>query len=102
VGLPTALAFHAAGGRVLAIDASAERITKIRDGAVDLLESDHVRLGAALRDDTFTLVTDPSHASCARAVIICVPTPVTAHLVPDLRALETACGAAVRHAVPGR
>jgi nucleotide sugar dehydrogenase len=102
VGLPTALAFHAAGGRVLAIDASAERITKVRDGAVDLLESDRVRLEAALSDNTFALVTDPSYASLARAVIICVPTPVTAHLVPDLRALEAACGAAVRHAVPGQ
>jgi UDP-N-acetyl-D-glucosamine dehydrogenase len=102
VGLPTALAFHAAGGRVLAIDASAERLTKVRDGAVDLLDSDHARLEAALRDNTFALVTDPSYASWARAVIICVPTPVTAHLVPDLRALETACGAAVRHAVPGQ
>jgi UDP-N-acetyl-D-glucosamine dehydrogenase len=102
VGLPTALAFHAAGGRVLAIDVSADRLAKIRDGAVDLLESDHARLTAALGGDAFALVTDPSCTSWARAVIICVPTPVTAHLVPDLRALEAACGDAVRHAVPGQ
>jgi UDP-N-acetyl-D-glucosamine dehydrogenase len=102
VGLPTALAFHAAGGRVLAIDASAERLAKVRNGAVDLLDSDHTRLETALRDDGFALVTDPSYASWARAVIICVPTPVTAQLVPDLRALAAACDAAVRHAVPGQ
>lgn len=102
VGLPTALAFHAMGGRVLAIDASTERLARVRDGAVDLLESDRTRLEAALRDDGFTLVTDPSYASWARAVIICVPTPVTAHLVPDLRALAAACDAAVRHAVAGQ
>jgi nucleotide sugar dehydrogenase len=102
VGLPTALAFHAAGGRVLAIDASAARIAKVRDGTVDLLESDHARLEAALSDDAFALVTDPSYASWARAVIICVPTPVTPHLVPDLDALKAACGAAVCHAVPGQ
>ncbi|GLY74680.1 nucleotide sugar dehydrogenase [Actinoallomurus iriomotensis] len=102
VGLPTALAFHAAGGRVLAVDVSAERLAKVRDGAVDLLESDRARLEAALNDDGFALVTDPSYASWARAVIICVPTPVTAQLVPDLRALAVACDAAVRQAVPGQ
>ena len=102
VGLPTALAFHAAGARVLAVDSSAERLARIRARQVDLLESDHRRLEAALGDDAFALVTDPSYASWARAVVICVPTPVTAHLTPDLSALDRACAAAVLHAVPGQ
>jgi UDP-N-acetyl-D-glucosamine dehydrogenase len=102
VGLPTALAFHAAGARVLGIDASAERLAGIRARQVDLLASDHRRLETALSDDAFALVADPSYASCARAVVICVPTPVTAHLTPDLSALDQACAAAVLHAVPGQ
>jgi UDP-N-acetyl-D-glucosamine dehydrogenase len=102
VGLPTALAFHAAGARVLAIDASPERLDRIRSRRVDLLPSDHTRLETALGDDAFALVTDPSYASWARAVVICVPTPVTAHLTPDLSALDRACAAAVLHAVPGQ
>lgn len=87
---------------MLAIDTSAERLAKVRDGAADLLESDRARLEAALRDDGFALVADPSYASWARAVIICVPTPVTAQLVPDLRAVAVACEAAVHQAVPGQ
>ncbi|MEV0399988.1 nucleotide sugar dehydrogenase [Actinoallomurus sp. NPDC050550] len=102
VGLPTALAFHAAGARVLAIDSSAGRLARIRERQVDLLDSDHRRLEAALADDAFALVTDPSYASWARAVVICVPTPVTPHLTPDLSAVEGACAAAVLHAVPGQ
>lgn len=102
VGLPTALAFHAAGARVLGIDSGPDRLARIRSDRVDLLESDHRRLEAALADEAFALVADPSYASWARAVIICVPTPVTPHLTPDLAALDRACATAVRHAVPGQ
>ena len=48
VGLPTALAFHAAGRRVLGIDASPARLADIQAGYVDLLASDHDRLRTAL------------------------------------------------------
>ena len=48
VGLPTALAFHAAGRRVLGIDASPARLADIQAGYVDLLASDHDRLRSAL------------------------------------------------------
>ena len=51
VGLPTALALHASGARVLGIDASQARLDAIRAGDADLLEFDRVRLarGAARR-----------------------------------------------------
>ena len=55
VGLPTALAYHAAGSRVLALDASSARLTDITAGRADLLETDRVRLGGALRDRSFRL-----------------------------------------------
>jgi nucleotide sugar dehydrogenase len=35
-------------------------------------------------------------------VIVCVPTPVDEHLVPDLRILERACAAVVAYAVAGQ
>ncbi len=101
VGLPTALAFHAAGHRVIGIDVSARRLDAIRGGDVDLLESDHLRLDSALSDPSaFVISADPARLVEAAAVIVCVPTPVDEHLMPDLRALSSACETVVAHARP--
>src|SRR5215475_14837470 len=76
VGLPTALAFHAAGRRVVGVDVSAERLAAIRDERVDLLATDRARLSLALADEGLTLGSDPALLASAEAVIVCVPTPV--------------------------
>src|SRR5688572_4680391 len=103
VGLPTALSLHAGGQRVLGVDVSRSRLTAIRDGAVDLLDEDRERLGKALADvDGFRLEDDASGLADASAVLVCVPTPVDEHLVPDLRALRGACEAVVCQARRGQ
>lgn len=102
VGLPTALAFHAAGRRVLGIDVNARRLDAIATEQADLLDSDRVRLRAALADDRFAMESDIATLSTAACVIVCVPTPVDAHLVPDLSILRGACRSVVAHAVPGQ
>jgi UDP-N-acetyl-D-glucosamine dehydrogenase len=102
VGLPTALAFHAAGRRVLGIDINADRLAAIRSEQVDLLESDRKRLSAALQDEGLTMSSDPATLASAAGVIVCVPTPVDAHLVPDLSILQSACETVVAHAAPGQ
>jgi nucleotide sugar dehydrogenase len=91
VGLPTALAFHAAGMRVIGLDASPARIAAVQAGRVDLLPSDLERLSVALEDPGFTVTMDPSLIADAAAVIIAVPTPVDEYLLPDLRILRSAC-----------
>ncbi|MEU9018385.1 nucleotide sugar dehydrogenase [Actinomadura sp. NPDC048394] len=100
VGLPTALAFHAAGLRVLGVDRDPGRLEAIRAGRVDLLDSDHRRLRAAR--DGLAVTADPADAARADALIICVPTPVDRHLVPDLGALTEACATAAAHARAGQ
>lgn len=102
VGLPTALALHAQGGSVLGFDVSAPRLAAVRDRTVDLLERDHVRLAAALRSDRFVMTDDAALLAQARAVVVCVPTPVDGHLLPDLSMLRSACETVVAHAVPGQ
>jgi UDP-N-acetyl-D-glucosamine dehydrogenase len=127
VGLPTALALLAAGNRVIGLDVSEARLDAIRRRDVDLLPSDHERLAASLAaaehaaehaadraaeqgtdlageaaDDRLTLTSDPARLADARTVLICVPTPVDRHQVPDLRAMAGACATAVAHAVPGQ
>lgn len=102
VGLPTSLAFHAAGARVLGIDVNTERLTAIEQENVDLLDTDRNRLAHAVADPAFETTTDASRLREAAAVIVCVPTPVDEHLTPDLRALDAACSTVVRHAVAGQ
>ncbi|MGN6558440.1 MAG: nucleotide sugar dehydrogenase [Solirubrobacterales bacterium] len=103
VGLPTALAMHHAGRPVLGVDISQKRLAEIREEACDLLPSDHERLAAALADENrFDLSDDCGRLAEADAVIVCVPTPIDAHQVPDLRALQAACEAVCRHARAGQ
>ncbi|MGV8896386.1 MAG: nucleotide sugar dehydrogenase [Rhodoglobus sp.] len=102
VGLPTALAFHHAGGRVLALDNSAQRIDTIRAHSADLLDDDRTRLLSALDHPGFVLTADQALLARAESVIICVPTPVDEHLVPDLTILRAACAMVVAHAVEGQ
>lgn len=102
VGLPTALAYHHAGSRVLALDVSPQRIATIQARTADLLDSDRQRLALALGDELFTLASDPESLTRAASVIVCVPTPVDDHLIPDLSILGAACAMVVERAVPGQ
>lgn len=101
VGLPTAIAHAQDGGCVTGVDTSAARIAAVRALRVDLLPSDLEALADVL-DDRLRLTTDPAGVADADAVVICVPTPVDEHLVPDLRALSAACRDVVAHARPGQ
>ncbi|HET9657258.1 MAG TPA: nucleotide sugar dehydrogenase [Kineosporiaceae bacterium] len=102
VGLPTALALHAAGARVAGLDLSRDRLAAIRSGHVDLIASDLERLDRARGDERFVAGDDPDVISRSAAVIICVPTPVDEHLNPDLDALRRACETVVERAVAGQ
>ncbi len=103
VGLPTALAFHAAGRSVLGLDVSQSRRSAIVEGRADLVSSDRERLQAALVDsDNFTLSGDPMQLMRSRVVIAAVPTPIDDHLLPDLGILRAACAEMVEYAVPGQ
>ncbi|HEY4278883.1 MAG TPA: nucleotide sugar dehydrogenase [Conexibacter sp.] len=103
VGLPTALALHAAGAPVIGIDVSEQRLRAIRAADVDLPISDIERLDTALGDDgSMRLSSIPAAVAAADAVIICVPTPVDEARRPDPRALNAACANAVAHARAGQ
>ncbi|HET9678440.1 MAG TPA: nucleotide sugar dehydrogenase, partial [Solirubrobacterales bacterium] len=103
VGLPTALAMHNSGRPVLGIDISQKRLAEIREEVCDLLPADRERLAAALADEErFDLSGDCARLAEADAVIVCVPTPIDAHQVPDLRALKGACETVCRHARAGQ
>ena len=102
VGLPTALSFTAAGLSVVGVDLNPARLHDIRVGTVDLVPADIARLETALAEQSLVVSGSAEAIGQAATVIICVPTPVDRHLVPDLRALRGACGTVVSHATDGQ
>jgi nucleotide sugar dehydrogenase len=102
VGLPTALGLHETGARVIGLDVSEPRLDAIRRREVDLVADDHERLAIALTSDAFRITADARELADADVVIVCVPTPVDEHLVPDLGALRGACATVVANARAGQ
>ncbi len=102
VGLPTALSLLDAGVRVVGLDVSAARLDAIRLADVDLLPDDIERLHRHLASGRWELTDDTCRLAAADSVIVCVPTPVTRHLVPDLSALASACSHVVAAARAGQ
>lgn len=102
VGLPTTLSLLDNGSRVIGLDVSVQRLDAIWAGDVDLGAFDLARLLTHLGSPSWELTDDAERLRLADTVVICVPTPVTQRLVPDLRALQTACEVVVRHARRGQ
>jgi UDP-N-acetyl-D-glucosamine dehydrogenase len=93
VGLPLAVAFAEAGQEVVAVDIDQRKVNAIASGESYIEDIPTARL-AAIRD---RIETSTHYAPLARceAVLICVPTPLTANREPDLGPLlESAHGVA--------
>ncbi len=78
------------------------RLSAIRAGEAELLESEQRDLRRHLASDGFVLTDRIEALDAADLVLICVPTPVDEQLLPDPRILREACAAVVRHARPGQ
>jgi UDP-N-acetyl-D-glucosamine dehydrogenase len=102
VGLPTALAFVEIGCRVIGIDLSSSRLQDIAQCRVDLTPDDLERLRRANASDLFTTTTEPRRLADVDTVLICVPTPIDSHQVPDHSFVRDACVEVVRVARPGQ
>jgi UDP-N-acetyl-D-glucosamine dehydrogenase len=85
VGLPLVVAFAEAGEHVVAVDVDESKVAAIAAGESYIEDVSSERLSSAR-----PLITTTTHyAPLARtdAVMICVPTPLTANREPDLSAL---------------
>jgi UDP-N-acetyl-D-glucosamine dehydrogenase len=88
VGLPLALSFAEAGRRVIGVDLDARRVARLCRGEsyVEDVPSACLRLIGSRIEPT-TRVTELGHCD---AIVLCVPTPVTANGDPDLGPLTSA------------
>jgi UDP-N-acetyl-D-glucosamine dehydrogenase len=88
VGLPLAVAFAEAGDRVVAVDVDERKIAQLAAGESYIEDVPSERLRAAL--DRIEATTEYASLADCEAVLISVPTPLTANREPDLGPLERA------------
>src|ERR1700722_18584762 len=88
VGLPLSVAFAEAGERVVAVDVDERKVASIGAGESYIEDVPSARL-SAVRDRIEATTVYAPLADC-EAVLICVPTPLTANREPDLGPLVAA------------
>src|SRR5436305_5821900 len=94
VGLPLVVAFAEAGQDVVGVDLDPRKVAAIKDGESYIEDISSERLQAVLPRIQATSHYQP--LARTDAVLICVPTPLTANREPDLGALIGA-GRALGH-----
>ena len=100
VGLPLAQEASAAGLSVIGFDVNPEVVDGLNHGRShvdDLADADVVEmLGRG-----FFATTDASELRRARAIVVCVPTPLSSDGAPDLGPLRRAAASVAEHLQPG-
>lgn len=83
VGLPLVLGLHANGYSVIGIDIDPAKMADLTDGRSYIKHIPSERLSSLTRE-RFKATTEFSALARADAIVICVPTPLTKHLEPDM------------------
>jgi UDP-N-acetyl-D-glucosamine dehydrogenase len=101
VGLPLALRFSECGFRVIGIDTDTQRAAQLAKGATYIARYTSDRIKNALHRG-FEPTTSFAAAANADAILICVPTPLTAQREPDLGHVRGAADALLPHLRAGQ
>ena len=101
VGLPLALRYASEGFRVLGIDVDADKVAQLNRGASYIAHIGAPSIEAA-RTAGFVASTDFARTCEADALIICVPTPLTAYREPDLSFVIGTVESLLPHMRPGQ
>src|ERR1043166_3287487 len=88
VGLPLVLRFGEEHFSILGFDVDTEKVRKLNAGESYIRHIDASRLQNLRKDKQFEATTDFSRLAEADAIIICVPTPLTAKKDPDLQYID--------------
>jgi UDP-N-acetyl-D-glucosamine dehydrogenase len=102
VGLPLAMAYAAAGYRVIGYDIDPEKAEELLAGRSYIGDVTDEELGKTLAGGAFEVTTDPARLAEADVIAICVPTPLTADKEPDLSYLENTARVLAEHLRPGQ
>lgn len=102
VGLPLSLTLAEAGVRVLGFDNDPEKPKSIIEGRTYLKQFSSERIAAVSKPGIFSATSDMSRLSEPDVILICVPTPLTKHLEPDLSFVKLTAKAIAAVLRPGQ
>ena len=91
VGLPLAVAFAEAGHEVIGIDVDSTRVAAVNQGSSHVEDVPSKRLRGV--EDRLVATTSYAELERAEAILVCVPTPLSANREPELGALIAAAAA---------
>lgn len=101
VGLSLAVAFAESGLEVIGLDTDAKKVANIVSGISYVEDVSSEQLGAYVDSGKLWATTEYGSLGEADAVLICLPTPLDKHRVPDLSIVVAGVEAAARHLKPG-
>jgi UDP-N-acetyl-D-glucosamine dehydrogenase len=85
VGLPLSLTFAEGGFSVLGFDVDNEKIEQLERGESYIGHLAESRIEGVMKEQRFAATTDFERLSEPDVLLICVPTPLTASLEPDMQ-----------------
>ena len=102
MGLPFAVEKAKVGFQVTGIDQNSRRVEKINRGENYIDDVDDQELKNLVKQGLIKAEDHFANISAADVVVICVPTPLTKNLVPDLQYVENVTGEIARRLRPGQ
>jgi UDP-N-acetyl-D-glucosamine dehydrogenase len=102
VGLPLCLAFAEQGVAAVGIDTDSDKVSRLSAGQSYIKHIPAPRVAAAVASGNFRASSSMKEISAVDAVLICVPTPLTANRVPDMSYVEQTARAMASHLVQGQ
>ena len=102
VGLPLAREFVKGGVQVLGFDIDAAKIKKLNAGQSILKTVPHEEVRAMVKSKKFRATAEMAEIRKVDAVLICVPTPLTANREPDMQYVENSCHTIAKYLKKGQ
>lgn len=102
VGLPLISAFTQAGFRCLGFDVDPFKVESLTAGRSYIRHIPSATIAAWLEKRVFEATADMTRLNEPDALLICVPTPLSASRDPDLKYVELTCEAIARVVRPGQ
>jgi UDP-N-acetyl-D-glucosamine dehydrogenase len=102
VGLPLVGAIARAGYHVVGYDVDPFKIESLQAGRSYIRHISTDEIESFVRDGRFEPTNDVGQLRRADAILICVPTPLTAHREPDLSYVVSTCNELSAHLRPGQ
>lgn len=102
VGLPFAVEKAKAGFEIIGIDMSESRVSQINSGISYITDVKTSDLKSLVDRGSIRAMTDYSLVKELDVIVICVPTPLTTYLTPDLQYVESVTEKISKHLRPGQ